>query len=130
METMEILSQCLQIILPSIASVIAIIFGIIGTQIKNKYEQKANHETTSKVITDVVKCVEQVFQDSDGETKLNEALSRASTILAEKNIPISDTELRTLIESAVYGLTEGLTGNTNEEETECTEDTAVENEEA
>jgi hypothetical protein len=120
--TTEVLSECLQIILPSIASVVAIIFGIIGTQIKNKYEQKANHETTSKVITDVVKCVEQVFQDSDGETKLNEALLRASTILTEKNIPVSDTELRTLIESAVYGLTEGLTGS----DTESTEDTSVE----
>lgn len=108
MDFTEILNQCIQILLPSIASIIAVIFGVIGMQLKNKYEQKMNNETTKKVIEDVVKCVQQVYADLDGETKLNEAMNEILTILNDKGIKISDTELRALIESAVYSLKKSM----------------------
>lgn len=104
MEFIEVFNQCIQIILPSIASIIAVIFGIIGMQLKTKYEQKVNNDTIKKIVDDVVKCIQQIYKDANGEKKLQEAIKQVSTILNEKGLQISETELRTLIESAVYGL--------------------------
>ena len=45
--------------------------------------------------------VEQVYKDLHGDEKLNEALTAASAMLAEKGITITDLELRVLIEAAL-----------------------------
>lgn len=109
MDWMSILNECLDIILPAIASVIAILFGVLGAKLKSVYDTKIKTDTAKTVVDDVVKFVQQVYKDLDGPEKLQKALTEASTILNEKGISISDTELDMLIESAVYGLKQGIT---------------------
>ena len=109
MDWMSILNECLDIILPAIASVIAVLFGVLGAKLKSVYDTKIKTDTAKIVVDDVVKFVQQVYKDLDGTEKLQKALTEASTILNEKGISISDTELDMLIESAVYGLKQGIT---------------------
>lgn len=109
MDWMSILNQCLDIILPAVASVIAVLFGVLGTKIKQLYNEKVKDETVRIVVDNVVKWAQQVYKDTDGEEKLQAALQKASAILNEKGITVSETELNTLIESAVYSLKQGIT---------------------
>lgn len=112
MDWMSILNECLDIILPAIASVIAVLFGVLGAKLKSVYDTKIKTDTAKIVVDDVVKFVQQVYKDLDGPEKLQKALTEASTILNEKGISISETELDMLIESAVYGLKQGVTTST------------------
>ena len=112
MDWMSILNQCLDILLPAIASVVAVLFGVLGTKIKQIYNEKAQNETVKVVVDNVVKWVQQVYYELEGPEKLQKALTQASTILNEKGITISETELDMMIESAVYGLKQGMTTET------------------
>lgn len=112
MDWLSILNQCLDVILPAIASVIAILFGVLGAKIKRLYTDKVQDETVKTVVDSVVKWVQQVYYDLDGQGKLEKALERASQTLKEKGITVSKSELNTLIESAVYGLKQGITETT------------------
>lgn len=109
MDWMSILNQCLDVILPAIASVVAVLFGVLGTKIKQIYNEKIQDETVRTVVENVVKWAQQTFEQTQGPEKLQAALEKASTILNEKGITVSDTELNMLIESAVYGLKNGTT---------------------
>ena len=109
MDWMSILNQCLDILLPAIASVIAVIFGVIGAKIKQLYNSKVQDETVKTVVDSVVRWAQQVYKEAEGSEKLQAALEKASAILNEKGITVSETELNTLIESAVYGLKQGTT---------------------
>lgn len=121
MDWMELLNQCLSVILPAIASVVAIIFGVIGAKIKTTYDEKRKDETTKAVVDNVVKFVQQVYKDLNGADKLQKALTEASAILNEKGITVSETELNMLIESAVYGLKQGITTTVNNSTTTTTQ---------
>lgn len=122
MDWMTALNQCLDIILPSVASVVAILLGVLGSKIKQAYNTKVQNETVKVVVEDVVKWAQQVYYDLEGPEKLQKALSEASTILNEKGITISESELNMLIESAVYGLKQGITEVTTVEQiTDCDE---------
>ena len=112
MDWLSILNQCLDVILPAVASVIAILFGVLGAKIKQTYNEKAQNETVKVVVDNVVKWVQQVYYELEGPEKLQKALTEASTILKEKGITISETELDMMIESAVYGLKQGMTTET------------------
>lgn len=112
MDWMSILNQCLDVILPAVASVIAILFGVLGARIKQIYNEKSQNETVKVVVDNVVKWVQQVYYELEGPEKLQKALTEASTILNEKGITISETELDMMIESAVYGLKQGMTTET------------------
>lgn len=112
MDWMSILNECLDVILPAIASVVAILFGVLGAKIKRAYTEKIQDETVKTVVDSVVKWVQQVYYELEGPEKLQKALTEASTILNEKGITISETELDMMIESAVYGLKQGMTTET------------------
>ena len=112
MDWLTILNQCLDILLPSIASIISLLLGIVATKIKSTYNNKVKDETVRAVVESVVRWVQQVYKDCDGVEKLEAALQKASDILNEKGITISDSELNMLIESAVYGLKQGVTVET------------------
>lgn len=104
----ETINQIVQILLPVLATFLTAVFTYIGNKMKTTYEQKANQQITQEVIKNVVKYVEQVYVDIKGPEKLQKAVSQTSSILAEKGIKISEAEITMLIESAVYGLNEGL----------------------
>ena len=63
-----------------------------------------------------VNYIQQIYKDSEGELKLIKATQVASELLLERGITLSDLELRMLIESAVYGLNQGLTTQTIKKE--------------
>ena len=103
-----ILDQFLSILLPSLATLLAAWFGVLGAKIKASYEEKINTQIKKDVVAETVNYVEQVYKTIKGDEKLNKAVEKASAILNEKGIPISEDELKMLIESAVYGLNQGL----------------------
>ena len=82
-------------------AIITGIAGYIGIVIKNLVTKYLNDKTKRAVAKTAVQFVEQVYKDIHGEEKLNEALSAASEMLAEKGIMATDLELRFLIEAAV-----------------------------
>ena len=95
---MEILSE---IILAVATIVIPAIFTWIGIKINELLDNKYKRD----IVLEVVKYVEQTCKDKTSEEKYEEALRQASDWLASKNLTISSTELKILIESAVNGLT-------------------------
>ena len=113
MEDNSFLNQLIQILLPILATFLTGVFTYIGNKLKKTYEDKVNNDTVKTVITDVVQFVEQVYSDIHGKEKLEKAMEQASTILQSKGIKITDAELMMLIESAVYGLNEGLKSDTD-----------------
>ena len=108
MNWLDNLNQCLDILLPAVASVIAVILGVLATKIKTTYNDKVQDETVRTIVKSVVEWAQQVYKDCDGPEKLQKALDKASAILNEKGITVSDEELNMLIESAVYGLKQGI----------------------
>ena len=114
MEWQSILNSALQILVPALATALAGWFAYIGNKLKNAYQEKVNNETAQAVVKDVVQFVEQVYTDVGGKEKLQKAISQASTILQSKGINLTEVEINMLIESAVYGLNEGLTSDLKE----------------
>lgn len=82
-------------------TIITAIAGYIGIVVKNLYTKYINDKTKQAVAKTVVQGVEQIYKDLHGEEKLNLALQAASEMLLEKDITITDLELRMLIEAAV-----------------------------
>lgn len=82
-------------------AIITAIAGYIGIVIKNLFTKYINDKTKQAVAKTAVQFVEQVYKDLHGEEKLNEALTAASEMLAEKGITVSNLEMRALIEAAV-----------------------------
>lgn len=111
MEWQSMINEALKIIIPAAATLIAGWFAYLGNKLKNAYQEKINNETAQAVVKDVVQFVEQVYGDIHGKEKLQKAIDQASTILQGKGIKITETEIMMLIESAVYGLNEGLTSD-------------------
>mgnify|MGYP003298281427 FL=1 len=103
----EILDQVIAILLPAVATLLAGWLAVVGNKIKSLYTEKVNTQIKKDVVDATVTYVQQVYKALNGEEKLEKAIDRASVILTEKGIPISEAELTMLIESAVYGLKQG-----------------------
>lgn len=73
----------------------------LGTQIKALYKKYVDTEIKQAIAATSVRYVEQIFKDIHGQEKLAEAMKKASELLAENGITISDTELIALLEAAV-----------------------------
>lgn len=84
---------------------VTIIYGLlsaavtaIGAWIGRIYKEKVNDETKRKVVRTCCKAVKQLFYDLNGEEKYNKAVESIEEMLAEKNITITDLEIKMLIE--------------------------------
>lgn len=73
----------------------------LGAQAKNLYKRYVNTEVKQAVCRTAVRFVEQVYKDLHGKDKLAQAMKKASELLAEYGIEISDAELVAMIEAAV-----------------------------
>ena len=100
----EIINQILQILIPILATFLTGVFTYLGNKLKNTYETKLKNETAKIIVDDTVKYVQQVYKDLNGPEKLQKAIEKAQTILAEKGITLSDVEINMLIESSVFTL--------------------------
>lgn len=105
---MEFLNEIMPSLLSLVGTVVAVLLGYAGVEIKKLYNKYVDTQVEKDVVNTTVKYVEQVFTDIHGKEKLNEALSQASSILQEKGIQVSQDQLKTLIESAVYGMNQGI----------------------
>ncbi|MDY5109722.1 phage holin, LLH family [Faecalicoccus sp.] len=95
-------------LLSFVGTVVAVLFGYLGVKVKQLYNKYVDTQVEKDVVDSTVKYVEQIYTDIHGEDKLNEALKQASSILQEKGIQVSQDQLKTLIESAVYGMNQGI----------------------
>ncbi len=75
--------------------------GWLGVQIKNLYRKYVNTKIKQAVCKTAVRFVEQVYKDIHGPEKLAQAMKRASEMLAEYGITITEYELVSLLEAAV-----------------------------
>jgi hypothetical protein len=82
-------------------TILTALAGYLGVVVKNVYAKYANDKTKQAVAKTVVQAVEQLYQDLDGTEKLQQAITAAQQMLSEKDIAITDLELRMLIEAAV-----------------------------
>ena len=99
------------------AAVLAL-FGWLGVQARNLYTRYVNTDIKRSVVWDTVQYIEQVYKSIHGKDKLYKAMEKAEKILQEKGIPITELELRTLIESAVKTMNDNFANhddNPNEE---------------
>ena len=95
---MNMMNQYLtQIILALILALAA----FLGAQIKALYKKYVTTEIKQAVCRTAVRFVEQVYQDIHGPEKLAQAMRKASELLEEYGITISETELVALLEAAV-----------------------------
>lgn len=95
---MNIISNYLTQILWAIFLAVA---GFLGMQVKNLYKKYVTTEIKQAVCKTAVRFVEQVYKDIHGPDKLAKAMQRASEMLAEYGIVISEYELVSLLEAAV-----------------------------
>ena len=105
---MEFLNEIMPSLLSFVGTVVAVLFGYLGVKVKQLYNKYVDTQVEKDVVNSTVKYVEQIYTDIHGEDKLNEALIQANSILQEKGIQVSQDQLKTLIESAVYGMNQGI----------------------
>lgn len=101
-------------LIPAVVTVVGAIASWIGVQLKKLYTDKVNTKEKQDVVESTVTYVQQVYGDLKGEEKLEKALETASDWLTSKGINVSDSELRVLIESAVYNMKKGFETTTAE----------------
>ncbi len=88
--------------LAQILTVLLLAFAaFLGTQCKNLYRRYVNTEVKQAVCRTAVRFVEQVYKDLHGPQKLLQAMKKASELLANYGITISEEELIAMIEAAV-----------------------------
>ena len=88
------LSQILLLLLLALA-------GWLGGQVKRLYNKYITSEIKKNICRTAVRFVEQCYQDIHGPEKLAQAMKKASEILEEYGITISENELITMLEAAV-----------------------------
>ena len=73
----------------------------LGVTLKNLYTKPINPQIKKDVVNTVVEAVEQIYKDLHGDEKLAKALEAATEMLAAQKVPVTELELKTLIEAAV-----------------------------
>lgn len=107
-QTLSIINTIITILLPVLATGLTSVISLAVLKLKSKIDT----DLKKTVVEDVVKFVQQVYSDLNGEEKLNKALETAAATFQKKGLKIGETELRTLIEAAVYGVKQGLSTDT------------------
>jgi hypothetical protein len=111
-------------------AVVVALGGWLGTQIKRVYEEHVTDKRAKDVVETVVKAVEQLYHDLDGQEKYVKAIDAAEEMLTAKGITISGLELEMLIEAAVSSFNYGFGGKKIHGEYEVKEGVMVDGTEA
>lgn len=107
--TVDYKDQLFKLVFEVVVTIVTALAGYVGICIKQLYRRYADTEEKHKVVKTCVNFVEQVYRDIHGQDKLNMAIKYATQLLDEKGIPITETELYTLIEAAVKAMNDGFT---------------------
>lgn len=84
-----------------ILALILTLAAFLGAQLRSLYRKYITTEIKKSVCKTAVLFVEQVYKDIHGPEKLAAAMTRASALLKEYGIEISDLELVSMLEAAV-----------------------------
>lgn len=84
-----------------LTTVITAIAGWLAVVIKNLVTKFLNDKTKKEIAKIVVEGIEQCYKTLKGPEKLEKALETATQMLNEKNIKVTEVELRMLLESAL-----------------------------
>ena len=98
-------------------AILVAIFGCLGMALKRMAAKYINDDTKRTLAKTVVCFVEQVYKDLHGNEKFQMALKTLSDQLAEKNIKVTGTEMKILIEAAVAEFNEAFKKPVNAEDT-------------
>lgn len=90
-----------------LAFILYIIISYISIGIKNIYKGYVNEHTKKSIAELCVNACEQLHSNDSKEEKFKYASKNLKQILLEKNIKLSDTEIKVLIESFCYSLEGG-----------------------
>ena len=82
-------------------TILTALFGYLGLVAKKYFDKWFETKEKKEVAREVVKFAEQVYKALHGEKKLQKAMEAMSEILAQKNIYITELEMRVLIEAAL-----------------------------
>lgn len=91
-----------------IYTILTAIVGALGTWIGRVYKKYINDKTKNDVAKTVVQAVEQIYKDLHGEDKYNKAVDAIVEMLGEKNIAITELEIKMLIESCCNEFTKTI----------------------
>ena len=96
------LANFIQTYAPTILySVLVAIAGFLGACAKRIYERISADQTKKDVAETVVRAIEQMYKDLNGEEKKQRAIDGIRQMLDAKGITIADIEIEMLIEAAV-----------------------------
>ena len=79
-------------------TILTAILTAVGTWIGKKYQKSCDEREKRATVKTCVCAVEQLYPDMLGEEKYTKACESAKEILANKNITITDLEIKMLIE--------------------------------
>ena len=95
---MEFFADYLMEILGIVVSAFA---AWLGMTLKNLYTKHVNTQIKKDVVNTAVEAVEQIYKDVHGAEKLDKALEAAAEMLKAQSVPVTELELKMLIEAAV-----------------------------
>lgn len=84
-----------------LTTIITALAGWLAIVIKNLATKYLNDKTKQNIAKIVVEGIEQCYKALDGPAKLEKAIEAATEMLNEKNIKVTEVELRMLLESAL-----------------------------
>lgn len=90
-----------EIIVPIVITLLTALVGYLSTKLEKWFEKKEQGKIKKSDAENVVKFVEQAYKGLSGTDKYQKALESLSEMLEQKGIPVTDLELRVLIESCV-----------------------------
>ena len=86
---------------PLLYVLLTVLAGAAAAQLRRILTRYTQDETKHTVVADCIRAVEQLYESEAGSVKKTKAAETILRLLAEKNVPISTSELDTLIEAAV-----------------------------
>lgn len=90
-----------QALIGLVVALITAFASYLGVTLKNIAEKHVNTQIKKDVARTAVGAVEQLYKDLHGQDKYEKAVEAVSQMLEEKGIPITEIEIRMLIEAAV-----------------------------
>ena len=100
---MDFFNQFLNEYVPTLLyTIITSIISYVGLKLQKSYDNYLNEKLKKDNADTVCHAINQLYKGLSGEEKLIKATEALKTIFTEKNIKITDLELRLLIESSVH----------------------------
>ena len=98
----------------ALINLLVVVIGLVATFVGQKGYSYLNNkgilkeiEAKQKYVNIVVNAIQQTYKEANGEEKLGEAKTQLVDFFNANGIKFTDTELNSLIESAVKGVKDG-----------------------